>query len=174
VMIEQKSYIKGDARSVSIAAASILAKTHRDMRMEEWDTVYPQYGPRTAQGVRNAGSPGSPATAWGIAASSALLLLPVRDAGCWATGAIQIALLPEPGFPLSGASLLRFHEWLAPVRVGPAGSSGFIDRRNADKVPALPTLGLPPDRLSAFAAFSPSSFLITTGITGCSHPSGVR
>src|ERR1043166_6381285 len=30
VLIEQKSLIKGDARSVSIAAASILAKTHRD------------------------------------------------------------------------------------------------------------------------------------------------
>src|SRR5271154_4923943 len=44
VMIEQKSLIKGDAKSVSIAAASILAKTHRDARMAEWDTVYPQYG----------------------------------------------------------------------------------------------------------------------------------
>ncbi len=44
VMIEQKSLIKGDARSVSIAAASILAKTHRDACMEKWDTVYPQYG----------------------------------------------------------------------------------------------------------------------------------
>src|SRR5258707_14677739 len=44
VMIEQKSLIKGDARSVSIAAASILAKTHRDACMEKWDAVYPQYG----------------------------------------------------------------------------------------------------------------------------------
>src|SRR6202162_5576645 len=44
VLIEQKSLIHGDARSVSIAAASILAKTHRDARMQEWDTVYPQYG----------------------------------------------------------------------------------------------------------------------------------
>src|SRR6266581_5736484 len=44
VLIEQRSLIKGDARSVSIAAASILAKTHRDARMEEWDGVYPQYG----------------------------------------------------------------------------------------------------------------------------------
>src|SRR5580692_6762973 len=44
VLIEQKSLIKGDARSVSIAAASILAKTHRDARMIEWDAVYPQYG----------------------------------------------------------------------------------------------------------------------------------
>src|SRR5437870_12391753 len=44
VLIEQKSLIKGDARSISIAAASILAKTHRDTRMEEWDAIYPQYG----------------------------------------------------------------------------------------------------------------------------------
>src|SRR3974390_1574849 len=41
VLIEQKSLIKGDARSVSIAAASILAKTYRDARMEERDAVYP-------------------------------------------------------------------------------------------------------------------------------------
>src|SRR5277367_4431400 len=33
VLMEQKSLIKGDARSVSIAAASILAKTHRDACM---------------------------------------------------------------------------------------------------------------------------------------------
>lgn len=44
VLTEQKSLIKGDARSVSIAAASILAKTSRDARMEEWDAVYPGYG----------------------------------------------------------------------------------------------------------------------------------
>src|ERR1700752_4504353 len=41
VLIEQKALIKGDARSVSIAAASILAKTHRDTRMNEWEAVYP-------------------------------------------------------------------------------------------------------------------------------------
>src|SRR5258707_2458733 len=44
VLIEQRPLIKGDCRSVSIAAASILAKTHRDARMEDWDAVYPQYG----------------------------------------------------------------------------------------------------------------------------------
>ena len=44
VLIEQKSLIKGDAKSVSIAAASILAKTHRDLRMEELDREYPGYG----------------------------------------------------------------------------------------------------------------------------------
>ncbi|MGC2508607.1 MAG: ribonuclease HII, partial [Candidatus Acidiferrales bacterium] len=42
--IEQKALIHGDARSVSIAAASILAKVDRDRRMEEYDDLYPQYG----------------------------------------------------------------------------------------------------------------------------------
>ena len=40
----QTSLIKGDARSLSIAAASILAKTHRDARMLELDQQYPDYG----------------------------------------------------------------------------------------------------------------------------------
>src|SRR3989441_8275983 len=44
VLIEQKSLIKGDAKSISIAAASILAKTHRDARMNEWDIIYSGYG----------------------------------------------------------------------------------------------------------------------------------
>src|SRR5256885_5927540 len=44
VLIEQKSLIKGDMKSVSIAAASILAKTYRDARMNEWDAVYSGYG----------------------------------------------------------------------------------------------------------------------------------
>lgn len=36
--------VKGDARSVSIAAASILAKVSRDRKMLEYDKIYPQYG----------------------------------------------------------------------------------------------------------------------------------
>ena len=36
--------IKGDAKSVSIAAASILAKVTRDHMMEEYDKEYPEYG----------------------------------------------------------------------------------------------------------------------------------
>jgi len=36
--------VKGDERSLSIAAASILAKTERDSRMREYDRTYPQYG----------------------------------------------------------------------------------------------------------------------------------
>lgn len=36
--------VKGDSRSVSIAAASILAKVARDRKMLEYDKIYPQYG----------------------------------------------------------------------------------------------------------------------------------
>jgi ribonuclease HII len=40
----QQSVIRGDAQSLSIAAASILAKVTRDRLMIELDTRYPQYG----------------------------------------------------------------------------------------------------------------------------------
>lgn len=41
---KQIKIIKGDAKSVSIAAASILAKVTRDHMMVEYDKIYPQYG----------------------------------------------------------------------------------------------------------------------------------
>ncbi len=41
---KQVKIIKGDAKSVSIAAASILAKVTRDHMMVEYDKLYPQYG----------------------------------------------------------------------------------------------------------------------------------
>ncbi len=40
----QVPIVKGDARSISIAAASILAKVTRDRLMVEYDKQYPQYG----------------------------------------------------------------------------------------------------------------------------------
>jgi len=44
VAIRQVPIIKGDARSISIGAASIMAKVTRDRLMEEYDTLYPGYG----------------------------------------------------------------------------------------------------------------------------------
>ena len=41
---QQEKIIKGDAKSVSIAAASILAKVTRDHMMMEYDRLYPEYG----------------------------------------------------------------------------------------------------------------------------------
>ena len=44
IQIPQVPIIKGDAKSVSIAAASIVAKVTRDRMMEEYDKVLPEYG----------------------------------------------------------------------------------------------------------------------------------
>jgi ribonuclease HII len=92
VFIEQKSLIKGDARSVSIAAASILAKTHRDARLEEWDAVYPLYGLARHKGY------GTPDHLEALRLHGPTPLhrhsfAPVRESTCWSTGATQ-TLLP--------------------------------------------------------------------------------
>jgi len=42
--VPQRPLIKGDARCHAIAAASILAKTHRDACMRAWDEIFPGYG----------------------------------------------------------------------------------------------------------------------------------
>ena len=42
--IPYQSVIKGDAKSYSIAAASIIAKVTRDRIMRQWDEIYPEYG----------------------------------------------------------------------------------------------------------------------------------
>lgn len=42
--LPEESIIKGDANSLSIAAASILAKVTRDRMMYEYDRLYPGYG----------------------------------------------------------------------------------------------------------------------------------
>ena len=44
VEIRQIPIIKGDAKSISIAAASIIAKVYRDHLMVQYDEVYPGYG----------------------------------------------------------------------------------------------------------------------------------
>jgi len=91
VLIEQKALIKGDARSVSIAAASILAKTHRDRRLEQLDAAYPGYGlaqhkgystPEHMDALRRLGP--TPLHRFSFA--------PVRESVCWSSGATQTAL----------------------------------------------------------------------------------
>jgi len=91
VMIEQKSLIHGDALSVSIAAASIVAKVERDRQMVEWDQRYPHYGLAQHKGY---------ATPEHLAAlrdhgptpHHRFSFTPVREAACWAAGATQAAL----------------------------------------------------------------------------------
>lgn len=44
VSIRQVPIIKGDAKSISIGAASIIAKVTRDRLMREYDRIFPEYG----------------------------------------------------------------------------------------------------------------------------------
>ncbi len=91
VVIEQKSLIKGDARSISIAAASILAKTHRDICMEKWDAIYPQYGLARHKGY---GTPDhlEALRLYGPSPRHRHSFAPVRESSCWAAGATQTSL----------------------------------------------------------------------------------
>jgi ribonuclease HII len=103
--IEQRSLIHGDCRSVSIAAASILAKVERDRMMAEFDQIYPHYGlinnkgygtPEHLEALRQHGP--SPLHRYSFA--------PVRESACWAANATQPPLpldLPQP-FPIPSES----------------------------------------------------------------------
>jgi ribonuclease HII len=86
--IEQKALIHGDARSVSIAAASILAKVERDRRMEEFDQMYPQYGFAQHKGY---GTPEhlEALRVHGPTSLHRFSYAPVRESRCWAAGAVQ-------------------------------------------------------------------------------------
>lgn len=44
VIVPQTAIVKGDARSQTIAAASVIAKVHRDALMEEMGRLHPGYG----------------------------------------------------------------------------------------------------------------------------------
>src|SRR5271170_3560191 len=89
--IEQKALIHGDARSISIAAASILAKVERDRRMEEFDQLYPMYGLAQNKGY---GTPDhlEALRRHGPTPLHRFSYAPVREARCWAAGARQDAL----------------------------------------------------------------------------------
>jgi len=86
--IEQKALIHGDARSVSIAAASILAKVERDRRMEELGELYPQYGLAQNKGY---GTPDhiEALLLHGPSPLHRFSYAPVREARCWAARAKQ-------------------------------------------------------------------------------------
>lgn len=77
-----RTFVKGDGRFANIAAASILAKTERDLYMAEAATRYPGYG-----WERNAGYP----TAEHRAAIAALGTTPLHR--------LSFKLLPDPTIP---------------------------------------------------------------------------
>jgi len=86
--IEQRAIIGGDARSVSIAAASILAKTHRDARMEELGVQYPLYNLATNKGYATPDHLDA-LRRHGPTPLHRFSFAPVRQSQCWATGATQ-------------------------------------------------------------------------------------
>uniref|UniRef100_A0A7C3N9H6 Ribonuclease HII n=1 Tax=candidate division WOR-3 bacterium TaxID=2052148 RepID=A0A7C3N9H6_UNCW3 len=54
LLLKQESIIKGDSKSISIAAASIVAKVHRDRIMEFYGMEYPEYDFETNKGYATA------------------------------------------------------------------------------------------------------------------------
>jgi ribonuclease HII len=50
----QTSIVYGDSLSISIAAASVIAKVHRDRLMRDLDRIYPQYGLASHKGYGTA------------------------------------------------------------------------------------------------------------------------
>ncbi|MBU4689537.1 ribonuclease HII [Mycoplasma zalophidermidis] len=48
--VKQLNLVKGDSKSLTVAAASILAKVSRDRYMDELDIKYPQYSFKTHKG----------------------------------------------------------------------------------------------------------------------------
>jgi ribonuclease HII len=116
--IEQKALIHGDARSVSIAAASILAKVERDQRMQEYDQLYPQYGLAQNKGY---GTPDhlEALQRHGPSPLHRFSYSPVREAGCWAIGAKQDML---PLTPATDALATHADHTTLPNRRTPATS----------------------------------------------------
>lgn len=50
LLLIQETIVKGDSKSCSIAAASILAKVTRDTIMEEYHSIYPEYNFKNHKG----------------------------------------------------------------------------------------------------------------------------
>ena len=101
--IEQKPLIHGDARCISIAAASILAKVERDRRMEEFDQLYPEYGLAQHKGY------GTPEHLEALRCHGPTPLhrfsyAPVRESRCWASRAVQNRLPLESVEEMTSAS----------------------------------------------------------------------
>ena len=93
VAIPQKSIIKGDATSSSVAAASIVAKVERDRWMEEWDAVFPEYGLASNKGY---GSPDHLAALeeHGPTPLHRMTFKPVADCACFGTEPDSRMVLP--------------------------------------------------------------------------------
>jgi ribonuclease HII len=101
--IEQRPLIHGDARSVSIAAASILAKVERDRLMDDFDQMYPQYGLCTNRGYSTPDHLEA-LHRYGPTPLHRFSYAPVRESTCWAAHATQepLPLATETLSPTAG------------------------------------------------------------------------
>ncbi len=88
LLIEQRSLIKGDARSVSIAAASILAKVARDRLLDDWHEQFPNYGLAHNKGYATPDHLEA-LRLFGPTPHHRFSFAPVREASCWSSGATQ-------------------------------------------------------------------------------------
>ena len=91
LLVEQKPLIKGDTRSVSIAAASILAKVARDEVMRQFDQIYPVYDLASNKGYATRTHLAALRT-YGPSPLHRFSFAPVRNAVCWAAAAMQESL----------------------------------------------------------------------------------
>ena len=101
VPLPQRALIHGDARSFSIAAASILAKVARDALMEEWDARFPEYHLASNKGY---GTPEhlEALRVHGPSAMHRLSFAPVRQASREAAWALHARQEPLPFSVLAG------------------------------------------------------------------------
>ncbi len=76
---EHKTVIKGDSKSISIAAASVLAKVTRDRIMNELGQSFPQYGWEANAGYGTATHMGA-LQSFGVTPHHRKTFAPVRDA----------------------------------------------------------------------------------------------
>jgi ribonuclease HII len=105
----QTALVEGDARSYSIAAASVLAKVTRDRLMKEYDRQYPGYGFAAHKGY------GTPQH---LAAINALGPCPIHRRSFWPfrTAEAELELFPETPLIAAGpaARAIRGRKKLAP------------------------------------------------------------
>jgi ribonuclease HII len=98
----QSAYPKGDSFVCSIAAASIVAKVHRDALMRELDARYPVYGFGATWATRRA--PTSPRSASTAVARAPALVRPVRAAARGRDAQLALGVLGGVSHRLSLAS----------------------------------------------------------------------
>src|SRR6218665_793301 len=143
--LPQRGSIKGDALSLSIAAASVLAKTARDRTMRELDVRYPGYGLADHKGYPTA-SHVQAIRERGVLPIPRRTFAPVREALQPPRPPPHTTLLPQTKTPPPGPAPGR-RRWHPPVRgrhasaspscPGPSSSSPSVSTGSAPRRSAI-------------------------------------